>query len=94
MIINEINEKVTRINAYSVKIGKKVVKDDFTDTKYPNKLQKAVGRCPYCKRYPFWFNDIPLKAYCGGTGENGISNHREWIKVVPKSANPYRKCMR
>ncbi len=50
------------------------------------RLQKAVGRCPYCKRYPTWFNNVPLKAYCWGLDNK---QHREWHKLVPKPHNPY-----
>jgi len=47
---------------------------------------KSVGKCPYCNQYPFWFNNIPLTAYCYGTKEKP---HKEWKKIVPKKYNPY-----
>ena len=52
-----------------------------------DKYQKAVGRCPICGKYPTWFNDIPLTAYCWGTEED---EHEEWNKVIPGKAQPYR----
>jgi len=54
----------------------------------PNRFQKAVGKCPICNKYPFWFNDVPLKAYCSGSEKKP---HKEWTKVVPTPHNPYLK---
>lgn len=48
--------------------------------------QKAVGKCPRCKQYPTWFNNVPLTAYCWGTEEEP---HEDWEKVVPSPYQPY-----
>lgn len=55
----------------------------------PSKFQKAVGRCPICGRYPGWFNDVPLTAFCWGPA--GPRNHekREARCVVPWPLQPY-----
>ena len=52
------------------------------------KYQKAVGRCPKCKQYPTWFNDVPLRAFCYGPDEKP---HSGMTIIVPPSANPYMK---
>lgn len=56
----------------------------------PSKFQKAVGRCPICGRYPGWFNDVPLTAFCWGRAQ-GKFNHRdrEARCVVPYPVQPY-----
>lgn len=41
--------------------------------------QKAVGKCPACKKFPKWFNDVPLKAFCWGTEKK---EHDECSRVV------------
>lgn len=48
--------------------------------------QDAVGPCPLCGKTPGWFNDIPLKAYCWGTGND---EHPCVYKVVPSPYQPY-----
>lgn len=52
----------------------------------PDKYQKSVGKCPYCNKFPKWFNNVPLMAYCWGP-EN--KEHKEWTKVVPRPLQPY-----
>lgn len=42
----------------------------------------AVGPCPKCgKKEKFWYNDIPLRAFCWGTEDKP---HKEWSKRVPE----------
>ena len=53
-----------------------------------SKFQLAVGKCPRCRQYPTWFNDVPLTAFCWGQSPD--EEHREWHKVVPGSAQPYK----
>ena len=53
-----------------------------------SKFQLAVGKCPHCRQYPTWFNDVPLTAFCWGWSPD--EEHREWHKVVPGSAQPYK----
>ena len=60
--------------------------DRIAENWVPNAHQKAVGRCPKCGRYPTWFNDIPLTAYCYGP-EN--RPHPVMERVVPGAAQPY-----
>lgn len=53
-----------------------------------SKFQLAVGKCPHCHQYPTRFNDVPLTAFCWGRSPD--EEHREWHKVVPGSAQPYK----
>jgi hypothetical protein len=48
--------------------------------------QKAVGKCPKCKRFPTWFNDVPLRAFCWGPTKK---EHEECSRVVPSPEQPY-----
>jgi hypothetical protein len=48
--------------------------------------QKAVGKCPKCKKHPTWFNDVPLRAFCWGTDKKP---HVEMTRVVPGKAQTY-----
>jgi hypothetical protein len=55
-------------------------KGKMSDKMIISEMQKAVGHCPHCKKYPKWFNDIPLRAFCWGTEKK---EHKEWSKLVP-----------
>jgi hypothetical protein len=48
--------------------------------------QKAVGKCPKCKKLPKWFNDVPLRAFCWGTEKK---EHDECSRIVPSPEQPY-----
>jgi hypothetical protein len=52
------------------------------------RFQRAVGVCPKCGRYPTWFNDVPLRAFCWGTDKKP---HIEMSRVVPDPAQIYGK---
>ena len=45
--------------------------------------QKAVGKCPICKKYPTWFNDVPIRAFCWGTKTKKHPYHPDMTCVVP-----------
>ncbi len=53
--------------------------------------QLSVGRCPFCNKYPEWFNDVPLRAFCWGTDRRP---HLEASRVVTGKAQPYGKVTR
>lgn len=60
---------------------------NYRRTKLQQKQDASVGPCPRCgKRTHFWYNDVPLRAFCWGTEEK---EHREWSKVIPRPFNPY-----
>jgi hypothetical protein len=37
---------------------------------YTDELNKKIGPCPVCGKKAWWYNDIPLKAFCWGSEEN------------------------
>ena len=45
-----------------------------------NMLDKKIGPCPVCGKKKWWYNDIPLKAFCWGTEED---EHKEFIIEIP-----------
>jgi hypothetical protein len=56
----------------------------------PTDMQLAVGKCEVCGRYPTWFNNVPLRAYCWGSQDyqsgkkvDKSMTHSEWSKKVP-----------
>jgi hypothetical protein len=49
-------------------------------------MDAALGPCPKCGRKEWWYNDIPLKGFCWGPGDDP---HREVSKLVPAPLNPY-----
>lgn len=49
-------------------------------------FQKALGKCPVCKKEFDWFNDVPLRGFCWGTDRKP---HNEVAKLIPVPFNPY-----
>ena len=49
---------------------------------------KATGPCPYCGRTEHWYNGVPLRAFCWGTGKKP---HRQWRKLIPGGLQPYKE---
>lgn len=50
------------------------------------KPREAIGPCPKCGDWNWWFNDVPLRAFCWGSEEKP---HREVVRLVPKPWNLY-----
>jgi len=43
--------------------------------KGPNYLMNAIlGPCPICKKVKWWYNDLPLRAFCWGSPDD---EHKE-----------------
>jgi hypothetical protein len=37
---------------------------------YTDELNEKIGPCPTCGKKTWWYNDIPLKAFCWGSEDN------------------------
>jgi len=46
----------------------------------------AAGPCPACGKRDFWFNGLPLTAYCSGPKD---TPHPMLEAVIPRPHNPY-----
>lgn len=43
-------------------------------------LNDCMGPCPECGKSTWWYNDVPLTAFCWGKNDN---SHEEVAVVVP-----------
>lgn len=50
-----------------------------------DEIRKAVGPCPVCGQEFSCFNDVPLRAFCGGRD----TPHAVCSVLVPQEHNPY-----
>lgn len=48
-------------------------------SEYTDKLNEEIGPCPVCGKTKWWYNDVPLKAFCWGTEDD---EHEEVIIEV------------
>lgn len=48
---------------------------------------KAVGPCPVCGKKKWWYNDVPIAAFCWGTERKP---HAEVKRVLKGEFQPYR----
>jgi len=43
-------------------------------------MNAILGPCPICKKVKWWYNDLPLRAFCWGSPDD---EHKEVSRVAP-----------
>jgi len=44
-----------------------------------DEMNAILGPCPICKKVKWWYNDLPLRAFCWGSPDD---EHKE-VRVAP-----------
>jgi len=45
-----------------------------------DEMNAILGPCPICKKVKWWYNDLPLRAFCWGSPDD---EHKEVSRVAP-----------